>query len=250
MANILFKKSYQLKTFKPIAYNDLWGKRGVFSTIRILGTKPKYILFSKHLKNINIALKKLDINFLISQKIVFNFFESYNKKNIFYDHLLRIAINSKIISFTLRPRLFLNKNFNAKLFSYQRPKPYLKNLYYVKIIRLLKLINTQKQEIILIDKGVLLEGCTTNILCVRDKKIYIPLKDYYYGTTINYLLSKTKRLVKKIDISVSNLEKYEEIIIVGSGKGVVSLSSIPQIKWKSRSNLIYKELLTCYNKLL
>ena len=40
------------------------------------------------------------------------------------------------------------------------------------------------------------------------------------------------------------------ILLVGSGKGVISLQSINEIEWKPRSNLIYKELLGIYNKLL
>ena len=62
MADFLFKKSFQLKNFKPKTYDDLWGKRGVFSTIRVIGEKPNYILIQDHLKNINISLKKLDIS--------------------------------------------------------------------------------------------------------------------------------------------------------------------------------------------
>ena len=67
---------------------------------------------------------------------------------------------------------------------------------------------------------------------------------------MNYILRKTKRMIKKTYISIKSLHEYEEILLVGSGKGVVSLSSIPQINWKSRSDLIYKELLTSYTKLL
>ena len=67
MANFLYKKSFLLKTFKPIIYDDLWGKRGVFSTIRVIGKKPNYILLDNHLENINLSLKKLNINFILSE---------------------------------------------------------------------------------------------------------------------------------------------------------------------------------------
>ena len=74
MANFLFKKSFQLKTFKPKIYDDLWGKRGVFSTIRVIGKKPNYILFHDHLKNINLSLKKLDINYILIRKKTFIYY--------------------------------------------------------------------------------------------------------------------------------------------------------------------------------
>ena len=68
MVNFLFKKSYQLKTFKPIVYDDLWGKKGIFTTIRVVGKKPNYILLSNHIKNMNSSLKRMNINFSLSQK--------------------------------------------------------------------------------------------------------------------------------------------------------------------------------------
>ena len=249
MANFLFKKSFQLKTFKPIIYDDLWGKRGVFSTIRIIGNKPNYILFHNHLKNINQSLKKLNINFILSEKKLLSIIPLLNKIKK-YDHLLRVALNSKSISISLRKRLEPVKNFQSFLYRYQRSNPSLKNLYYKKIIKKLSSLNTQKQEIILIKDNFLLEGCTTNILCVRNKTIYIPKNNFYKGTTMNYLLSKTKRASKKINISIHELSIFDEIILVGSGKGVINLKLINKINWKPKSNLIYKELLNIYNKLL
>ena len=67
---------------------------------------------------------------------------------------------------------------------------------------------------------------------------------------MSYLLEKTKRATKKINISIHELSKFDEILLVGSGKGVISLQSINKTEWKPRSNLIYKELLGIYNKLL
>ena len=39
---------------------------------------------------------------------------------------------------------------------------------------------------------------------------------------MNYLLRKTKRASKKINISIHELYTFDEIILVGSGKGVIS----------------------------
>jgi len=250
MANYLFKKSFQLKTFKPIIYSDLWGKRGTFSTIRIVGEKPNYILLQDHIKNINLSLKKLNINFSLSEKkLSILIFPLLNKMKR-YDHLLRVAVNSKIISISLRDRLKPIKNFDAILMSYQRSIPSLKNLYYKKILKKLLSIDTQKREIILFQNNILLEGCTTNIFCIYNKIIYIPKTNFYKGTTMSYLLSKTKRVSKKINIFIHDLSKFDEILLVGSGKGVISLQSINKISWKPKSNLIYKELLCLYRKLV
>jgi len=249
MANYLFKKSFQFKTFKPIIYNDLWGKRGVFSTIRIVGKKPNYILLEDHIKNINLSLKKLNINFSLSEKKLSILILPLLYKIKKYDHLLRVAITSKIISVSLRNRLKPIKKFDAILLPYQRSIPLLKNLYYKKILKKLSSINIQETEFILFQNNLLLEGCTTNIFCVRNKIIYIPKTNFYKGTTMNYLLNKTKRVNKKINIYICELSKFDEILLVGSGKGVISLQSINKINWKPKSNLIYKELSNLYKKL-
>ena len=250
MVKILYKKSYQLSSLKPIKYDPLWGKRGIFTTIRFIRKKSKFILLSKHLKNINSSLKKININFKISEGMILKLLKpSLNKINN-QDNLLRIAINSNIISLSIRPRLKPNKRFVGILFNYQRSIPQLKNLYYKKIIKLLNSINSQKQEIILFNRGALLEGCTTNIVCIRNKKIYIPVRNYYKGVTISYLLNLTKREIKKTNILVSDMHKYEEILLIGSGKGVVRLSLIPEINWKSKSDLVYKEFEHLYKKIL
>ena len=39
-------------------------------------------------------------------------------------------------------------------------------------------------------------------------------------------------------------------MLVGSGKGIVSLSAIPEINWESKSTLIYKEFMNLYKKIL
>ena len=249
MVKILYKKSYQLNSFKLIKYDDLWGKRGIFSTIRILGSKPKFILLNHHLQAMNLGLNKMNIKFVITKKIILELLKPASNKITNQDILLRIAINSSIISLSLRQRIRPDKNFFGILYAYQRPIPNLKNLYYRKINKLLNSINLQKKEIILHHKGFLLEGCTTNIFCVRNKKIYIPKNNYYRGVTMTYLLQYSQHEIIKSNILLNNLHNYEEIILTGSGKGVVKLSSIPQIDWKSQSDLVYKEFLNLYKKI-
>ena len=39
MVTLLLKKSYQLSNLKEVAFKDLWGSRGVFTTMRMVG-KP------------------------------------------------------------------------------------------------------------------------------------------------------------------------------------------------------------------
>ena len=53
--------------------------------------------------------------------------------------------------------------------------------------------------------------------------------------------------IRPTDIFVKNLENYEEIILIGSGKGVVSVSQIENTSWKRKSLKIYDRLFKIYN---
>ena len=122
MASILFKKSYLHKTLSKIAYDDLWNTKGVFTTIRLIGSPPKFIFLLEHLRNLNQSLKKMNINFILKSSTFKNLLKNKFNNNIKYDHLLRLAINNKKISISLRKCLKSNTLFQGILVNYQRPR--------------------------------------------------------------------------------------------------------------------------------
>ena len=65
--------------------------------------------------------------------------------------------------------------------------------------------NTSNNEIILTKNDLILEGCTTNILFVRNKKIYMPINNYYKGMTLKYILNKSRKEIIKKNIFVKDL---------------------------------------------
>ena len=158
MVSILFNKSYLHKTLSKVTYQSLWNSKGVFTTIRLIDSPPKFFLLKEHLYNINKSLKKMNIDYILRRSTFDNLLKNKIKKNIKYDHLLRLAINNKIISITLRKRLKPALSFKGILVNYQRPNPSIKNLNYKKILGYLKTINTQSREIILMNKKNILEG--------------------------------------------------------------------------------------------
>ena len=247
MANILFRKSYLHKTFNKVSYESLWNTRGAFTTIRLIGFPPKFLFLNDHLNTLNISIKKMNIDFVLKSSTFENLLKNKIKMHIKYDHLLRIAVNSKKISITLRKRLECSTSLKGILINYQRPNPSIKNLHYKKIREYLKRINTTSCEIILMNKKNILEGCTTNIICVKNKKLYLPKTKYYFGTTLQFIVRHTKRRIVKKNINVKDLNVFDEILLVGSGKGVTRLQSIPQVKWNSKSSIIFNELHDLYN---
>ena len=249
MENILLKKSYYVKDLKTVKFNSLWGYNGVFTTIRISGNKPNLVLIDQHLKKLNKDSNFFGISFKISKQFLINFINTNSKiKN--YDHLLRVAVTKKLISLSLRKRNKEEKNFTAHIYRYQRSLPSFKNLQYKKILSLQKKINLQKEEILFYNKSKILEGSTTNLIFVKNNQLFIPKNSYYLGITLSYLTKTIPYKIKKIDILISNFYEYSEILLVGSGKGIVSISSIDQLNWYRSSLKMYKSILKEYSKVL
>ncbi len=249
MANFLFKKSYKLSNFQQVKYDHLWGSTGVFTTIRVYGNRPKYILINEHISQLNKSLKKLNIPFSLTQNKFLDLMPN-NLRIKKYDHLLRVAIKKNILSLSLRLRLKPKKNFQCKLVNYQRSNAFIKNLQYKKILSMQKKIDMQKEEILFFKNQNLLEGSTTNIIMIKSNKIILPKGSVYKGITLQFLLSKIGKNYRSKFIKFSDLERADEIILVGSGKGVIKVSSIPSIKWFSSSSKMFNKLFSIYkNKL-
>jgi len=247
MVTLLLKKSYRHKDLKEIKFHDLWNSYGVFTTMRIIEKPPKILFFKNHIDNLIRSLKiykinKKNIRHNILKLIKLNI---SNKKK--YDHLFRVALNNKIISISLRKRLKPKSNFTLKLVNYKRVDPEHKNLKYKKILSFLKKIDITTSDIALYKDKKILESGTSNLLFVRKNKIYSPINNFYKGTTFKFFSKKIKKLIKK-DIFIDSLNMYDEIILIGSGKGVVSINSIKKPFWKRKSLKNYRILSKIYQK--
>ena len=95
MVTYLLKKSYQHKTLKEVKFKDLWGDKGVFTTMWILGKPAKIIFFKKHIKNLIKSLKVYKLNRVNIKKNILKLIKLNIDKNKSYNHLLRVAVNKK-----------------------------------------------------------------------------------------------------------------------------------------------------------
>ena len=240
MATFLLKKSYQASNQKEIEFKDLWGSHGVFTTIRLIGKPGKLVLFKNHFSGLIKSLKKYKIYTKNIEKNTKHLIHSSINKNINYDHLLRVALTKKFISISIRKRFKPKKNFELKIINYKRIDPLTKNLYYKKILKELNKYDPSKIDIALVYKGKILETCTSNILFFKNKEYFSPKNDCYIGNTINYLKGKIKISFK--DIYYKDLKKFDEIMLLGSGKGVTSVKYIKQMNWKSKNNFGYQKV--------
>ena len=246
MVTFLLKKSYRRRDLKEINFKDLWGDHGIFTTMWIFGKPPKILFFKKHLSNLLRSLKKYQINKKSTKKDILEILNKNisNKKD--YNHLLRIALNKNTISISLRKRLTPKLNFNLELINLKRERPQFKNLKYKKILSYLTKMDNTKSDIGLVFNNKLFETGTSNLLFIRNDKIFTPKKDYYEGITYKFFKSKIKKIFKK-DIIVNELKKFDEILLIGSGKGVTSVNTIKQIDWKRKNLKYYKLFLKNYH---
>ena len=247
MATLLLKKSYQLSNLKEVAFKDLWGSRGVFTTMRMVGKPPKLLLLKPHIENLLKSTKKYGITKKNLKYIILDLI----KKNTLYkgpDNLFRIALNKKLISVSIRKRLKPNNNFNLLLFKYKRVEPNYKNLYYKKILSKLSKVDSAKFDIALVANDKVLETGTSNLVFIKNGKVFSPKKNCYIGNTIKFISKKIKINFK--DISIKSINDYEEIILIGSGKGVTSVSKINDLKWKRKKINCYIKLNKIYNSLV
>ena len=246
MVNYLLKKSYQLKDLKEIKFKDLWGDHGVFTTMWIFDSPPKILFFKDHINNLIKSTKAYSISKSSLRSDILRLIKENLDNKIKYNHLLRVALNKNTLSISLRKRVKPKLNFNLKLVNLKRQKPEFKNLKYKKILKHLSKLDNSKSDIGLCHNKKILETGTSNILFVKDRKIFSPINKFYKGITYKFFKSKIKRIIKK-DILINSLNEFDEIILIGSGKGIASVKTINQINWKRKEFKIYNQLLKHYN---
>jgi branched-subunit amino acid aminotransferase/4-amino-4-deoxychorismate lyase len=246
MVNYLLKKSYRLKDLKEIEFNDLWGDHGVFTTMWIFDKPSKILFFNNHINNLIKSTKTYSIYKSSLKKNILNLLKENLNSKTKYNHLLRIALNKKILSISLRKRIKPNLNFDLRLVNLKRQKPEFKNLKYKEILKHLTKFDNSKIDIGLCSNNKIFETGTSNLLFIKNNKVYSPMNKFYKGITYKFFRSKIKNIINK-DINVKSLKEFDEIILIGSGKGVASVKTINQINWK-RKNLKFYNILSRHYK--
>lgn len=242
----MFKKSFLHKSFEEIKFNDLWGNKGVFSTMRFIKSTQKILFYKEHINRLNNSLHDLGINFQLDDFLLNMIISYIDFDYLSSDLLIRVAVDKNTISISSRKFLESNKNFTCYIKEYKRENPQIKNLKYNKILHFLKTINNINEEILLSENNIILEGCTTNIILNKNENIYIPRNNYYRGTTMMFILDKLNQTVIEDNILITDINKYDEILLVGTGKGVVSVEKIENTVWKNKSDFLYKKLSQIY----
>ena len=244
MVKYLLKKSFNRKNLKVKPFKDLWNFHGVFTTMWIYGKPQKILFFKEHIANLINSTKSYKIYDNNLKKNILKIIKSNLNKNKKYNHLLRIAITKNLISISLREKLKIGRNLQLKLLNYDRVNPEHKNLKYKFILKNLSKIDNSKYDIALCSKGNILETGTSNIIFSKNNEYFSPRKRFYKGINLKFFEKHFN--IKKTNINLNSLNDFEEIILVGSGKGVSTVSSIFPKKWKRKKYKSYENFLNKY----
>ncbi len=114
------------------------------------------------------------------------------------------------------------------------------------MLKQLNKYDTNKNDVALFSNNYFLETCTSNLLFIRGNQIYSPSKNFYKGITYKYFYKKVK--IKNRNILIKEIDKYSEILLIGSGKGVTSVFKIPSLNWTRKNNKIFVKLNKIYKK--
>ena len=66
---------------------------------------------------------------------------------------------------------------------------------------------------------------------------------------INFSKKKIRKIFKK-DILLKEIKNYDEILLIGSGKGVASVRTINELKWKRKNLKKFKFLSKEYDAVI
>ena len=244
MANNLFEKSFNIKnnTYSSSQFKPLWGQKGVFTSIPIIGKTPRLIGLNKYLRTFNTTCRDYKFDTKINLNIIRSLVGWELKKINNFNHLLRIATNGTTLSISLRKRIKSKNSVIGFIKKYKRRDFRNKNLFYKKLLKFMSEINYSENEIILLKDDEITEGAVTNLIFIKKDRIYIPKTGYYYGNTLKLVedLSKSKFFRKKI--LLKDLKEYSEIISIGSGRGITSIKKISSIFWQRNSTKYFQKL--------
>ena len=214
--------------------------------MRVVGKNKKILFFKNHIENLMRSLKIYGLNKTNLKKNILKIIKNSLSKNANYNHLLRVAINKKIISISLRKRKKPKLNFKLKLLNYKRIDPSHKNLKYKKILSYLKKLDNTEYDVALHKNKKFLETGTSNLLFIKNNRVYSPKNNFYSGITFKFFCKKIK--INLRDIYLKNINSFDEILLIGSGKAVTSVFRIDELKWKRKSLNFFNKFNKIYQK--
>ena len=229
-----WQKSYQYP-LQEIPFDALWGNLGAFTTIRKhrTGTLTHW---QENWERWNHDLKKLrrPLPYKLGEIKDLALSFSHPKES---PSLLRLAFDGTTLSLSARslPQ-FQPSQYQGKIFSINRSQPHLKSLDYQAVLQAItsvKNLSTPTEAILLNSKKILCEGATTNLLFFDGETYYYNQEYALPGITQKLYIKQHNLRPLPRNITPADLPEIKKILLCGSGKGVASLTCIPELQWKA-----------------
>jgi len=165
-------------------------------------------------------------------------------------YLLRVMMSDVVLSLKVSAREEPKDVQYGYLWDYTRPMPELKTLDYKDVLEALKTIDRTQQELLIISEDSrVLEGATSCLIFCENNRLIIPHRDRLESITLNFVVEMLKKSFpcEERDVYLDELETFDEILLCGSGKGIVCLGDIEDAGWRCRSVSFFRHARILYD---
>ncbi len=239
----------------------------VYSSIKIIQGK---IFFSQyHTDRLFESTKLINLNHNFSKAQIFQWLQLIVEKNKIKDALLKIIligdtennINAKLYivqltGLTYYPKYFYKKGVKVITYKGERRIPRAKTKdMLLGFLAFKEAKKSGAMDALLVDNdGNIREGTQSNFFAIKDGYLITPPDEKILGgITKKIILKATCELfpIKKEDIPLSEINKYDEFFITSTTKNVMPINQIDNIKFQSdfpKTKLIQKLFKDYYHK--
>ncbi|MBU63503.1 MAG: hypothetical protein CMI26_13480 [Opitutae bacterium] len=221
-----------------------WGCKGAFTTIRVEGASPTPLFLHAHLARLEESACLLEIKAIVSQVQIRKHIETFLHSTQFpTPFLVRVCLHEDCLALYARPANPTDPELSARILRHLRPVPEAKSTFDKELYGRLGELDIGKEDFLIVhptDDRVL-ESATSNLLFAQDNYLVVPEEDILPGIVLSQLLlSKNTFEIERRSPTLDELVDFNEIILCGSGREVVSLATIPEVRWQrsSQKNLL------------
>ncbi len=230
---------------------DPWGEPGAYTSVLVDGDPPRPLFLPRHLDRLEESARLLGLVSPLSRGFVEEkVYEAVS--HLEGGTMLRVALVPQGLSLATYPQSGKNGGLVGILETVGRHKPEAKSLQDIPLHQKVKVLDRNKEELLLVDdEGYLLEGSTTNLLFVRGKEVLTPESDCLPGITRQVLRERIPMPPWQwcpARIHSGQISEFEEILLCGSGKEVARLVGIESLDWKPDGDLAFQELARIFSE--
>jgi len=239
---------------KTEIHPEPWGRPGAFSTFRVYPNRKTPFL-ADYLDRLLDSARRLNLSWIPDSTEISGRLSSYlDDLGNDYSGLVRICLFDELIGLSDRPANSNGNPVEGWLLNYRRPEPLAKSTADKDLYGALSKLEVEKEDWVIIDPkdNDIRETATSNLIFSSGKKLLIPEKFILQGIVLRQLLPhlNSQFSVTRGIPQDSELSDFGEILLCGTGRGVAPLSSLSELGWNSRGDIIFNQVRQIYDSLI